>query len=440
MHGKDTIAALATAPGRAGIGIIRVSGPKACQLVERLVAAPVAWKPRVAMMASWRDEDGQVLDQGLMLFFPAPHSYTGEDVVELHAHGSPVLLRALLSRLYALGCRPAEPGEFTRRALLHGKMDLSQAEAVIACIDAATVRAGKQAQRHLQGVFGDKVAQFMEEITELLAYIEACLDFSEEEIPALDLVSLRQRVQSKLIDPIQRLLGTSSFGMRLFEGARVAIIGAPNVGKSSLLNALTGQERAIVSDVPGTTRDVLDADFEIHGIPVRLVDTAGLRRASDQVEREGIRRARREAEQADLVIFVADAGREETWRDGDSASVKVMNKVDLCPDLACPSGFIPISVRTGAGMSRLRSCLASMLEERDFSHEDIFVTCQRHAHLLNEALLYLREGAALLGGEDTLDLVASRWRSAYGSLGEIIGVGDVERILDRVFSRFCIGK
>ncbi len=437
---ESTIAALATAPGRSGVGVIRISGPMALSVAVGLCADVPELSPRVATLASWLDEDGEVLDQGLMLYFPAPHSYTGEDVVELQGHGSPVVLRALLSRLFTLGCQPAQPGEFTRRAVSNGKMNLSQAEAVIACIDAATVRAGKQAQKQLQGAFGRRIEALMETITDIVAHVEASLDFAEEDIPELYYETLAQRTRQELVEPIERLLYSASFGERLFDGATVAIIGAPNVGKSSLLNALAGFERAIVSDMPGTTRDVLEIDFEVEGIPVRLADTAGLRDAEDHIEREGIRRAEKTATQADAVIFVADATRPESWRLHQRATIKVMNKIDAVESASWADDFVAISVRTGEGMDRLKKALASQLVDMDISAEDVFVTRERHRLALQEALQYIEAGLGFLAGESELDIAASQWRHAYHALGGILGLGDIEHILDRVFSSFCIGK
>jgi len=311
------------------VGIIRISGPKALDTLDRLSPGSPQPVPRQASLSAWKDRNGVILDQGLVLFFQAPHSYNGEDIVELHAHGSPVLLRALLERVFELGCQPAEPGEFTRRAVEHGKMDLVQAEAVAACIDAATLRAGKQAQRQLQGAFGQQIEQLMEKLTGMIAHVEASLDFPEEEIPKLYFTHLKEQMQAEIIQPVKTLLSSATLGERLFDGAVVAIIGAPNVGKSSLLNALAGRDRAIVSDTPGTTRDVLEVDFEVHGIPVRLADTAGLRISEDHIEKEGVRRAQQVAEQADAVVFVADACRPETWRCQLHADISLMNKTDI---------------------------------------------------------------------------------------------------------------
>lgn len=373
-----------------------------------------------------------------MIYFPAPHSYTGEDVIELQGHGSPVLLHALLSRLFELGCQPAKPGGFTQRAVENGKMDLTQAEAVAACIDAATLRAGKQAQLQLQGAFGQRIEALMDSLTGLVAHLEATLDFPEEEIPELFFEQLGEKMRTELIRPIRQLLDSATLGERLFEGAVVAIIGAPNVGKSSLLNALAGRERAIVSDIPGTTRDVIEVDFEVHGIPVRLADTAGLRCSSDLIESEGVRRAEQAAGQADAVIYVADASRPETWSD-HKADIYVMNKIDLGRD-GWPKMFLPVSAKSGHGLESLCDSLAARLGEVPLADESILVTRERHRHCLLLAAEQLELGLAELGREDQLDLVALEWRGAWARLGEILGVGDVEHILDRVFSEFCIGK
>ncbi len=431
---------MATPPGRGGVAIIRISGPDAKSIAALLCGRPDAdWEPRRACLSRWLDEDGQVLDQGILLYFPAPHSFTGEDVIELQGHGSPVVMRALLQRLYRLGCRAAEPGEFTRRAVENNRMDLSQAEAVAACIDAATVRAAKQAQRQLAGEFGRLIEELMQTLTGLIAHVEASLDFPEEEIPDLYFDRLGERMQREVIVPIRRLLESAPLGERLFDGATVAIVGAPNVGKSTLMNWLVGRERAIVSDIPGTTRDIIEADFEIGGIPVRLLDTAGMRESSDAIEQEGVRRARQSAECADVVIFLADAGRPETW-EGWRGDLHVMNKMDAASSADIPADFLAVSVHTGAGMEALLKALEERLAGMDIGGEEVLVTRERHRLALNEALELIESGLQQLDGETGLDLVAMEWRRAWSALGSILGIGDVEVILDRVFSEFCIGK
>ncbi len=418
-----------------------MSGSQALTILQRVTACDHI-PPRTATVLQWTDASGDVLDEGIVLFFPAPHSYTGEDIIELQGHGSPVLLRALLERLYQLGCRPAQPGEFTRRAVENGKIELSQAEAVAACIDAATVRAGKQALRQLQGAFGQRIEDLMQKLTGLVAHVEASLDFPEEEIPPLFFEGLAEQMQYSLIAPIESLLSTARLGERLFDGAVVAIIGAPNVGKSSLLNALAGRDRAIVSAVPGTTRDVLEIDFEVHGIPVRLADTAGLRLSDDAIEQEGVRRAEAAAKQADAVIFVADASRPDTWKTHERASLFLMNKTDLADSIQppWPAHFIPVSIKQGYGLDQICNALGKQLGDMSIADEGVLVTRERHRTILLDTLSHLQAGLSMLHSEHQLDLTAMEWRSAWGALGSILGIGDIEHILDRVFSEFCVGK
>lgn len=435
-----TIAAIATPMGRGGIGIIRLSGGQALAITKALSHIET-FKPRYPKLCTWKDVDGEVIDSGLVLYFPGPASYTGEDVVELQGHGSPVLLHALLRRCIDLGCIPAEPGEFTRRAVENGCMDLSQAEAVVACIDAATERAGKQAQKHLAGMFGQKIESLMDSLTGIVAHVEACLDFPEEEIPELFLSQLCDQLKHDLSVPMQSLLASASFGERLFSGASIAIVGAPNVGKSSLLNLLSGRERAIVSDIAGTTRDVLEVDFEIHGIPVRLIDTAGMRESTDVIEQEGVRRAKEAAGVADIVVFLADAEREDTWHFDGTYDIAVFNKIDLI-DAAAHKEMdgVSLSAYTGEGLDKLLKLLAGMLGEKLVDGEDIFVTNERHRIAIQEAEERVLIAIPMLSNEEQLDLAALELRRAWTALGAIVGVGDVEYILDRVFSEFCIGK
>ena len=437
---KSTIAAIATPPGRGGIGIIRISGPRALALASEITELQGEWRPRFAHFAKWHDEQGHTIDAGLVLFFPAPRSFTGEDVIELHGHGNPLIQQVLIDRLIELGASAAAPGEFCRRAVENGKMDLSQAEAVAATVEAATLRASHQAQRHLSGEFGQAVDALMNSLTSMLAHVEACIDFPDEDIPSLLFDDMCKQA-NEMLNRIDVLLATADFGERLFSGANVAIVGAPNVGKSSLLNTLSGRSRAIVSETAGTTRDTLEVDFDIHGVPMRLVDTAGLRASSDVVEQEGIRRAEQAAGIADLVLFVADATRSDTWSEpGKRANtIRVMNKVDIADPSDIPAGFLPVSAKTGAGFEQLNASLAKRLGELDAFEETLMITSSRHREAMSEARRHLEHGASLLH-QAHLELVAAEWRLAWRAMGGILGLGDVEEILDRIFSEFCIGK
>ncbi len=440
----DTIAAIATPQGRGGIGIVRLSGPAALSIAKQLCRVSQDLNARHAYFHHWYDGNGETIDHGLTLYLAGPKSYTGEDTIELQGHGSPLLLRALFERTLELGCRAAEPGEFTRRAVEHGKVDLSQAEAVAACIDASTLRAARQAQKQLDGAFGRRIHQYMDDLTSVVAHVEACLDFPEDEVPVLFYEQLRSRVEHDLVLPIQKQLN-SKLGERLFEGAVVAIIGEPNVGKSSLLNVLSGRDRAIVTDIAGTTRDTLEIDFEVNGIPIRLTDTAGLRLTDDLVEQEGVRRAKLAAKAADLVIFLADAARPETWDPtvhfkNLNCDIMVMNKIDKAEQHKTPERYLPISIKNEQGLEELLTRMAEKLGDVDLADEGALVTSARHRAALEESLSSIKTGLTMLGQEDMIDLTAMEWRRAWSSLGEILGIGDVEFILDRVFSEFCIGK
>jgi len=437
---STTIAAISTPSGRGGIGIIRISGPKSLEISLKLSQRKKPWLPRHAHLSLWYDSHDSVLDSGICLYFKAPNSYTGEDVIELHGHGNPVLMQAILNHIFTLGAQPAEPGEFTRRAVENGKMDLSQAEAVISSIDAATLRAAHQAQRHLSGEFGQYIERLMDRLIRILAHLEACLDFPEEDIPTTLFQTLDLELRQEMLQPIDVLLDSSDFGERLFHGATIAILGATNVGKSSLLNRFASRSRAIVSEMPGTTRDTLEVDFDVHGIPVRLIDTAGIRESQDRIEQEGVQRAKQAARSADLVMFVADISRPETWVSSEKVDLKLMNKVDLCNSQTIPEGFLPSSAETGQGIAEIKLRLAMYLEQVPAAEEGLLVTRARHCQALKRARKYLLNGLAMLGREDQMDLVASEWRQAYDALGSILGRGDVEEIMDRIFSEFCIGK
>ncbi len=438
-----TIAAIATAAGRGGIGVIRLSGPDSLNIAMRLCQRHEAPPVRHATLVKAFDEADSVLDEGLLLWFPAPASFTGEDVVEFQGHGSQVILQAILQRCFALGAQPAKAGEFSRRAVSNGRMDLSQAEGIIACIDAATERAARQAQRHLSGEFGRMIQQYMQQLLGVIAHVEACLDFPEEDIPELFLDELRQQIEQTLLIPLEAMLQRAGFGERLFQGATVAIIGAPNVGKSSLLNALGGRERAIVSDQAGTTRDVLELDFEVHGIPVRLLDTAGIRETDDVIEQAGVARARAQAATADVCLFVADATQPASWTmaEVETADIRLMNKIDLMPDdWRIPAGFLGISVSRGYGLDGLLQIMAQHLGDELESEETLLITRARHRDAIERTLQALRQALPLMQDEASLDLSTLQLRRAHAALAEIVGFGNIDDILDRVFSEFCIGK
>ncbi|MDR0576357.1 MAG: tRNA uridine-5-carboxymethylaminomethyl(34) synthesis GTPase MnmE, partial [Candidatus Accumulibacter sp.] len=386
IPGPDTIAAIATAPGRGGIGVVRVSGRGLLPLAETLTGKTPP--PRAAMLADFRAGDGSVIDVGLLLYFPAPRSFTGEDVVELHGHGGSVVLQALLARCLDLGARLAEPGEFTRRAFLNGKLDLAQAEAVIDLIDASTAAAAKSAARSLQGGFSREIRALIDRLVELRALAEAALDFPDEEIDFLepaDALARLDRLQTELAGIIAR----ARQGRLLQEGLRIALAGQPNVGKSSLLNRLAGDELAIVTPMAGTTRDVVRGILHVEGVPLRVTDTAGLREARDEIERIGVERAWREIAEADVVALLVDA--RDGVREADEAilarlppgpaRITVHNKIDLAgrpperrdgPDGAT----ILLSARTGDGIDLLKRELLRIAGWHPAEH--VFVARERH--------------------------------------------------------------
>ena len=441
----DTIAAIATAHGRGGIGVIRVSGPDLLPFSRQLCEKEPP--PRLATLAGFRDAAGQLIDSGLLLYFPSPHSFTGEDVLELHGHGGTVVMQMLLSRCLDLGARLAEPGEFTRRAYLSGKLDLAQSEAVIDLIDAATTTAARSAVRSLQGEFSREINTLLEQLTELRALVEASLDFPDEDIDflqAADAFGRLERLQQRLASVFDR----AQQGKLLQGGLNVVIVGQPNVGKSSLLNRLAGDELAIVTPVAGTTRDVVRSTLQIEGIPLHIIDTAGLRETDDEIEKIGIARAWREIERADLVLLLVDArsgvGQAEQAILGklpeNLARVTVYNKIDLAGrsaerhDEGCGVA-ISLSAKQGEGVELLRSELLRIAGWHP--SEDVFIARERHLRALAETAEHIAAARAQLR---QLELLAEELREAQAALGTITGQVSADDLLGEIFGRFCIGK
>jgi len=449
----DPIAAIATAPGRGGIGIVRVSGRDIETIVCGVLGAGPAraLAPRQATVAAFLDAQGRAIDRGLALRFVAPHSYTGEDVLELQGHGGPVVLREVLARCLeagaAVGARIAEPGEFTRRAYLNDRLDLAQAEAVADLIDAGTAAAARGALRSLEGDFSRAAAGLAEELTQLRALTEATLDFPEEEIDFLRAADAAARLDraAAALDDVRR---RARQGALLREGVRVALIGAPNVGKSSLLNALAGQDVAIVTEHPGTTRDRIERPIEIGGIAFHIIDTAGLRATDDPVERLGIERTLAAAADADVVLELVDdrtpeAGAAVPQRAAGAVHLLVRNKIDLSG--AAPgvhAGQVRLSARTGAGIDALRAQLLHVAGwDAGAPEEGVFLARARHLHALERAAAHLAAARAHgAAGAQRLELFAEELRLAADALGEITGAVSSDDLLGAIFARFCIGK
>jgi tRNA modification GTPase len=443
--GGDTIAAVATPPGRGGIGIVRVSGPAARAIAQGVVGKVP--EPRVATHAPFRAADGAPVDEGVALFFAAPHSYTGEDVLELQGHGGPVVMRELLRRCLELGARMAEPGEFTRRAYLNERLDLAQAESVADVIDAASVEAARGAVRSLCGEFSRRVHALVDSLVELRVHVEACIDFPEEEIDPADRRWQRERLGS-LRGELAALLEDARQGAVLREGLTVVLAGRPNVGKSSLLNRLAGEDVAIVTPVAGTTRDYVRATISLEGVPIHLVDTAGLRPAGDEVERIGIERTWRAIEQeAGAALFVEDAQGASVEDEALRARLperlpraRVVNKIDLTGEAparsdAGPEPVLRVSAKTGAGLEALRAWLLDLAGWRPHG-EGLFIARERHLIALREAEDALDRGS----GTQAFELQAEELRLAQAALGRITGEFSPDQLLGEIFSRFCIGK
>ncbi len=439
---RDTIAAIATARGRAGIGVVRVSGD-AVPAVARLVLGDLP-AARHAALRTFRDGSGEPIDRGIALYFPAPGSYTGEHVLELQAHGGAAVLDALLEAVVAAGARPARPGEFTERAFLEGRLDLVQAEAVADLIDAGSRRAARAARATLSGVFSRQVRRIAASLLEQRVRLEADLDFSEEDLePARD-DAVAQRLAA-LARLVEQTLEEADRGVRLNDRLRAVLVGAPNVGKSSILNRLAGDERAIVTALPGTTRDVLREELTLGPLQIELVDTAGLRDSDDVIERAGIARTHREIEGADLLLVVLDDGGQggepdlPPGLDADAPRLLVRNKVDLSGARAGDAADgVRVSARTGAGFPELVNALLARADV--LSGEGRFTARRRHVAALRRARDALAAAAALHEAGRGSELVAEELRLAHEAVGEITGTVRSDDLLGAIFATFCIGK
>lgn len=442
---SDNIAAIATAPGRGGIGVVRISGHNLSNTATCILGGlPPS---RKVTYTSFKDAEGEVIDQGIALFFPAPHSYTGEDVLELQGHGGPAVLLLVLQRCLELGARLALPGEFTQRAYLNNKLDLAQAESVADLIDATTSQAAKSAMRSLKGDFSNTVHQLVSQLIDLRMLVEAMLDFPEEELDVPDLTRRTAKLAS-IRKELNKTLELAKQGSLLREGANVALIGQPNVGKSSLLNCLSGEEVALVSEVPGTTRDLIRQSIQLNGVPLHIIDTAGLRESLDTIELMGIARTRSTIQKADVILLMLDAKQGISENDKkilaelpeSTPRLYVFNKIDLlqeAPRAENQNGvdFIYLSAKNGAGIELLRGKLLSLV---GWHHEaGVFMARERHIRALLKARQHL-DNASLEGKR--AEIFAEELRLAQESLNNITGEFSSDDLLGEIFSRFCIGK
>ncbi|HSW69175.1 MAG TPA: tRNA uridine-5-carboxymethylaminomethyl(34) synthesis GTPase MnmE [Gammaproteobacteria bacterium] len=446
---QETIVAAATPPGRGGVAIVRISGPLVNQIANQLLKKTLS--PRYAAYSSFFDAEGNAIDQGIALYFPAPHSFTGEDILELHGHGGPAIVDCLIRRILELGPRLARPGEFSERAFLNNKIDLTQAEAIADLIDAASEQAARNALRSLQGEFSKKIYQLVEKLIHLRTYVEAAIDFVEEEIDFLSNDQVSEGL-NKMIDDLKDVQAQASQGSLLRDGITAVIAGQPNVGKSSVLNQLSGKETAIVTDIPGTTRDLLREHILIDGIPMHVIDTAGLRESEDIVEQEGIRRAREEISKADLVLFVIDASQNDTVFLNDflkkipehATLMTLRNKIDLTqekPKLVKNENTIHISLsaKLGVGIDILKQ---EIKEAVGFNThlEGTFSARRRHLDALARAMRFLLNGKQQLLEHRAGELLAEDLRQAQKALNEITGEFTSDDLLGKIFGSFCIGK
>ncbi len=443
---SDTIVAAATPPGRGGIGIVRVSGPATAAIAMGLLGRKTA--PRYATLVDFLDAAGEAIDAGIALWFPGPASFTGEDVLELHGHGGPVVMDLLVARALELGARPARAGEFTERAFHNGKLDLAQAEAIADLIDAGSGQAARAALRTLAGDFSREAEELAAVVVQLRVFVEAAIDFPDEDIELLASDEVRARL-ADIRERFKRIGRAATTGRALRDGLHVVIAGRPNAGKSSLLNALAGFDAAIVTDIPGTTRDLLRERIHVDGMPIHVVDTAGLRDSTDAIEAEGVRRARAEAARADLLLYVVDAtaGLDAGERAGmpvECAAVIVWNKTDLPQAKPAPASregapVVALSARTGDGLPALRERL-KLAAGFQGAEAGVFTARRRHLDALARAESLFSLAEARLGERSAFELVAEELRQAQRALGEITGEMTSDELIGSIFRQFCIGK
>lgn len=441
----DTIVAVATAPGKGGIGVVRISGSEAASIAKRLLSKLPS--PRVATLSDFRNANNEVIDKGVALYFPAPNSFTGEDVLELQGHGGPVVMDCLLTAVVALGARLARPGEFSERSFLNGKMDLAQAEAVADLIDASTQQAARSAMRSLQGQFSEKITALSKTLMHLRLYVEAAIDFPEEEIDFLADGHILQKIEDTLVQ-LSDLQQQAKQGQLLKEGMSVVIIGQPNAGKSSLLNSLTGNETAIVTPIPGTTRDLVKETIQIDGMPLHIIDTAGIRQQAEEVEQEGIRRALLQQDIADRILLVVDANKKPMMTSVEENVLKqfahkttvLINKIDLT---TIPEGLredkIYLSAKTGQGIERLKTHLKDCMGFRA-DESGTFTARRRHLTALRITRDCCEKAKEQLVKYKAGELVAQELKMAQDALGEIVGRVTTDDLLGEIFASFCIGK
>jgi tRNA modification GTPase len=447
VYVRDTIVAPATPPGTGGVAIVRISGPGVPAIAEAMLGNLP--EPRRATCGSFRDAEHRLLDQGIALYFPAPHSYTGESVLELHGHGGPVVVADLVEAVLRLGARRAAPGEFSKRAFLNDKLDLAQAEAIADLIGSGSSQAARAALRSLAGTFSAAVHGLEEKLVRLRMHVEAAIDFPEDEIDFLSDDALLRRIAA-CEEAFRSLRRDTEVGRVLHDGYRLVIVGRPNAGKSSLLNLLCGQDAAIVTEVAGTTRDILRERINLDGLLVELVDTAGLRQDADLVEAEGIRRAKQAMASADAVLWVRDASDRADTADQpdeelprDIPRITIRNKVDLTGEAAGITGHEPpvvsMSALTGAGSGALKALIRELAGYRDLG-EGAFTARRRHVDALERAWAHFSTGRAALEQAGAGELLAEELRLAQQALGEMTGTVSSDALLGRIFSEFCIGK